>query len=54
MITDPVRACEAMLGQKLLGIQIHDDGRAVLTFDRGVIEFSGEDFEAYIEVEGVQ
>jgi hypothetical protein len=54
MITDPIEACNAMLGQKLRGIQIHDDGRAILTFERGFIEFSGEDFEAYIEVEAMQ
>lgn len=53
MITDPKEACEAMLGQKLLGITVHDD-RVVLTFERdNSIEIDGDDFDLSIFVEQV-
>lgn len=53
MITDPKEACEAMLGQKLLGITVEND-RVVLTFERdNTIEVDGEDFDLSIYVDQV-
>ena len=53
MITDPVRACQAMLGQTIEGIHIKDD-LVTITCSRGVITFDAELGELYIEVEDRQ
>jgi hypothetical protein len=52
MITDPEKACEAMLNQKLIGIHIENEV-VLLTFDNGTMEFDGDSLEMYIEVETV-
>jgi hypothetical protein len=39
-----------MLGQKLTGMEIDESGVVIMTFERGMIQFEGEDFDAYIEV----
>ena len=47
-MADPEQLCEAMLNQKLLGIKIENE-EVILTFEHGVIEFSGESLEMYVE-----
>lgn len=53
MITDPVKAVEAVIGQKLIGMRIDATGKITMTFERALLEITGEDFDAYIEVEEV-
>jgi hypothetical protein len=50
MITDPEKACAAMLNQKLIGIHVENEV-VLLTFENGIMEFDGEALEMYIEVE---
>lgn len=45
------------LGQKLLGFEVEADadggGILIMRFEAGFIEFTGEDFEIYMEIKGV-
>jgi hypothetical protein len=51
-ITDPVKACEAMLGQSIQGISVNEDEMTMTIFcSRGSITFDYEEGDAYIEVE---
>ena len=55
MITDPTRACEALLGQTIDGISINDeDQEVVITCSNGYITFYLEDGEVTIQVEETQ
>lgn len=52
MITDPIRACEALIGQTIEGISIDDEeGIAIITCNNGRIEIDFEESEIYIDVE---
>lgn len=51
-ITDPVKACEAMLGQTIQGITIsEEDMTMTITCSRGWIVFDYDENEAIIDVE---
>lgn len=51
MARDPIKMMEALIGQKLEGLEIDtNDGVVTLSFEYGFIEFAGEDFDAYIEL----
>lgn len=55
MITDPVRACEALLNQTIEGIRVDDIEQTVtITCSRGVIIFDIEASEVTIQVEDKQ
>lgn len=55
MITDPVRACESMLGQTIQGISIDDiDGEVIITCNKGLIIFDLFAVEVNIQVEESQ
>jgi len=55
MITDPVRACEALLGQFIEGISIDEEEQeVVITCSNGLIIFYLEDGEVTIQVEETQ
>lgn len=46
------QACEALMGQKIIGIELDTDGEiVVLQFETAFIEIEGEDFDIYIEHE---
>lgn len=54
MAHDPIKYSERFLGQKLLSFEIEADddngGVLVMRFENGFIEFTGEDFEVYMEL----
>ncbi len=55
MITDPIRACEAMLNQTIEGIRVDELEQTVtITCSRGVIIFDLESAEVNIQVEDKQ
>ena len=51
---DPIKYSERFLGQKLLSFEVETDddngGALVMRFENGFIEFTGEDFEVYMEL----
>jgi hypothetical protein len=51
-ITDPIKACEAMLKQTIEGISVNEDEQTMtIVCNRGSITFDYEAGEAYIDVE---
>jgi hypothetical protein len=51
-ITDPIKACEAMLKQTIEGISVNEDDQTMtIVCSRGSITFDYEAGEAYIDVE---
>jgi hypothetical protein len=54
LITDPIKACEAMLKQTIEGICINEEDQTMtILCNRGKITFDYEAGEAYIDVEAV-
>jgi hypothetical protein len=53
-IQDPVRAINALLGQTIEGMEVHDDGTATLTLNRAYMLIDFNDGEIYIEVKEQQ
>ena len=52
MAKDPIKMMESLIGQKLEGIEVDtEEGIITLNFEYGFIEFAGDDFDAYIELE---
>lgn len=50
MTKDPLKLCEAFIGQRLTSIEVDADNFYVrLNFDNGFMEIEGEDFELYLE-----
>lgn len=51
---DPIKYSERFLGQRLTSFEIEADddngGVLVMRFENGFIEFTGEDFEVYMEL----
>ena len=46
------QACEALIGQKIIGIQLDTNSEiVVLQFETAFVEIEGEDFDIYIEHE---
>ena len=55
MITDPIRACEALLGQTIKGISVNEEEQEiVITCSNGVITFYVDDGDVTLQVEETQ
>jgi hypothetical protein len=54
MAHDPIKYSEKFLGQRLMSFEVEADGDnggvLVMRFENGFIEFTGEDFEIYMEL----
>jgi hypothetical protein len=54
-ITDPVKACEAMLGQSIQAISVDEEEQTMtIVCSRGSITFDYYENDAYIDVEEQQ
>lgn len=46
---DIATACEALIGQRIVGIELSDGDLVVLQFETAFMEIEGEDFGVYVE-----